>query len=323
MIANRVWRRYIGAGIVEPPHDWEGNAPSHPELLDWLAKELVAHNYDLKHLARIIMTSDLYQRAAVANNRDAAPEQRLFHAPDRRRMTAEQIVDSLYVATGCEMDVEELTLDPDGRRTASSRNTFGEPHRSWMLVSLSNERDRPSLTLPRAAMVVDVLTAFGWSADRQAPRTDRETDPNVLQPAVIANSNLTSALTRAAHKSVLADLAVEAESPEALLNSIFLRFVSRHPSDEEKEILLPQLREGFAQRLLPVDQVVTPLPPQRLPQVTWSNHLRNEADTIQKEHARRVQEGPPADPRLQSEWRIRYEDVLWSIANLREFVWVP
>lgn len=323
VIANRVWRRYIGAGIVEPPHDWEGNAPSHPELLDWLAKELVAHNYDLKHLTRVIMTSDLYQRSAIANNLDAVPEQRLFQAPDRRRMTAEQIVDSLYEATGCEMNVEELTLDPDGRRTASSRNTFGEPHRSWMLVSLSNERDRPSLTLPRAAMVVDVLTAFGWSADRQAPRTDRETDPNVLQPAVIANSNLAIGLTRAAHESPLADLAVEAKSPEALLETVFLRFVSRYPTSEEKEILLPQLREGFARRLVPKDQVIPPRPPERLPQVTWSNHLRNEADTIQKEHASRVQEGPPADPRLQAEWRMRYEDVVWSITNLREFVWLP
>jgi hypothetical protein len=52
-----------------------------------------------------------------------------------------------------------------------------------MLVSLSNERDRPSLTLPRAAIVIEVLEAFGWTAARQTPKTDRETAPNVLQPA--------------------------------------------------------------------------------------------------------------------------------------------
>ncbi|CAE7549723.1 unnamed protein product, partial [Symbiodinium sp. CCMP2456] len=161
VIANRVWRRLIGAGIVELPHDWEGNPPSHPELLEWLGKELVAHNYDVKHLAKVIMTSELYQQEAIGENLHAEPAQRLFNAPERRRMTAEQIVDSFFTATGQKMDVEEMTLDPDGRRPARSRNTFGTPHRSWMFVSLSNERDRPSLTLPRAEMVIEVLSAFG------------------------------------------------------------------------------------------------------------------------------------------------------------------
>ncbi|EAQ81403.1 hypothetical protein DSM3645_23466 [Blastopirellula marina DSM 3645] len=323
VIANRLWRRLIGAGIVEPPHDWEGNPPSHPELLEWLGKELIAGNYDLKQLTRVIMTSQLYQQEAVGTNREADPEHRLFVAPDRRRLTAEQIVDSLYQATGCEMDIEEMTLDPDGRATVNSRNTYGDPHRSWMLVSLSNERDRPSLTLPRAAAVAEMLTAFGWNADRQAPKTDREISPNVLQPAVMANSTLSISLTRAAHESVLADLAVDATSAETLLESLFLRFVSRPPTSAEQRVFLGVLRDGFDDRLLPEDQVVLPETPERLPQVTWWNHVRNEANTIQQEQARRVRLGPPADPRLNPEWRSRYEDVVWSIVNLREFVWMP
>ncbi|UUO08726.1 DUF1553 domain-containing protein [Blastopirellula sp. J2-11] len=323
VIANRLWRRLIGAGIVEPPHDWEGNPPSHPELLEWLGKELIACDYDLKQLTRVMMTSQLYQQEAVGTNRNAEPEQRLFTAPDRRRLTAEQIVDSLYQATGCEMDIEEMTLDPAGRATTNSRNTYGDPHRSWMLVSLSNERDRPSLTLPRAAAVAEMLTAFGWNADRQAPKTDREISPNVLQPAVMANSTLSISLTRAAHESSLANLAVAATSPESLLESLFLRFVSRPPTPAEQSVFLSMLRDGFADRLLPTDQVVLPETPERLPQVTWWNHVRNEANTIQQEHARRVRLGPPADPRLQPEWRSRYEDAVWSIANLREFVWMP
>ncbi len=323
VIANRVWRRLIGAGIVELPHDWEGNPPSHPELLEWLGKELVAHNYDVKHLAKVIMTSELYQQEAIGENLHAEPAQRLFNAPERRRMTAEQIVDSFFTATGQKMDVEEMTLDPDGRRPARSRNTFGTPHRSWMFVSLSNERDRPSLTLPRAEMVIEVLSAFGWSAERQAPKTDRETDPNVRQPAVMANSSLTINLTKAAHDSPLADLAVEAKSVDALIDSVFLRFLSRYPTEEERTLFAPRLVEGFDSRLVPADQVKRPAPLERLPQVTWSNHLRSEANTIQKQHAQRVRQGPPADGRLQPEWRTRYEDFVWSVVNLREFVWMP
>ncbi len=323
VIANRVWRRLIGAGIVEPPHDWEGARPSHPQLLEWLAKELVANNYDVKYLTKLIMTSSLYQQEATGDNLHAPPPQRLFAAPDRRRMTAEQIVDSFYVAAGCEMDVEEMTMDPDARRPANLRNSFGKPHRSWMLVSISNERDRPSLMLPRAEMVAEVLRAFGWSAERQAPRTDREMSPNVRQPAVMANSNLTLWLTTAAHKSALADLAVEAPSADQLVESIFIRFLSRRPTEEERAIFVPQLQEGFATRLVPADKIVEPKPLERLPQVTWSNHVRPEANTIQEEHARRVRQGPPVDPRLQPEWRERYEDFIWSVVNLREFVWIP
>ncbi|MBI1247987.1 DUF1553 domain-containing protein [bacterium] len=323
VIANRVWRRLIGAGIVEPPYDWEGNSPSHPELLEWLAKELVANDYDIKHLSKVIMMSDLYQQEAVGWNLDAEPEERLFNAPDRRRMTAEQIVDSFFAATGREMEVEKMSLDPDGRRTADSRNSFGVPKRSWMFVSTSNERDRPSLTFPYSAMVTDVLSAFGWSAERQTPKTDRETAPNVRQPAMMANSSLTVSLTKAAYRSPLADLAVEAKSPKALVDSVFLRFLSRYPTDEEKQLFASQLSAGFADRLVPADQIVTPQPLPRLPQVTWSNHLRSEANTIQQEHALRVRQGPPADPRLNPAWRTRYEDFVWSVVNLREFVWMP
>lgn len=322
-IANRIWRRLIGAGIVEPPHDWEGNRPSHPELLQWLGKELVAGGYDLKHLTRVIMTSQLYQRAAVGNNLTAEPEQRLFAAPDRRRLSGEQVVDSLYAATGCEMDIEPMTLDPDGRAATNTRNNYGNPYRSWMLVSTSNERDRPSLTLPRAAAVTEMLTAFGWTADRQAPKTDREIAANVLQPAVMANSTLSISLTRASDRSPLAELAVEAKSPESLLESLFLRFVSRRPTPAERDVFLELLGDGFDDRLLPAADVVAPQPPERLPQVTWWNHVRNEANTYQQERARRVRLGPPADPRLHPAWRQNYEDVVWSLINLREFVWIP
>lgn len=62
VIVNRVWRRFMGAGIVEPAGDWEGHAPSHPELLQWLSQEFIAHDYDVKHLARLILTSEAYQR---------------------------------------------------------------------------------------------------------------------------------------------------------------------------------------------------------------------------------------------------------------------
>ena len=323
VMANRVWRRFMGAGLVEPVADWEGRTPSHPALLDWLARELVTHDYDVKHLARLILTSQTYQHAATGNNLAATAELRFFNSPERRRLTAEQVVDTLFAATGQHMDVEEITFDPTGRRDEGKRITLGRPTRAWMLCSLTNERDRPSLSLPRAQAVCDVLEAFGWNGNRQSPRTDRESVPNVLQPGVLANSTLSVALSRAAHGSPLAELAAGAPSPEALVESVFLRFLSRLPNAAERARFADSLRAGFAGRLVPAAQVRAPAPLPPLPRVTWYNHQNSEANRIAQELERRARLGPPADPRLKPDWRETFEDFVWSVMNTREFVWLP
>ncbi len=320
---NRIWKRLIGAAFVEPVHDWEGRSVSHPELLDWLAHQLVANNYDAKHIIRLIVSSQTYQREATGRSLHAAAELRFFNAPEQRRLTAEQIVDSLHVATGLPMNVEELTFVHDGRRAISNRLTLGRPSRAWMFASLNNERDRPSLSLPRARAVADVLEAFGWTGSRQKPIYERETDSNVLQPGVLANGILSTTLTRASNGSELAQLAVDAESPTELVDTLFIRVLSRRPKPGEREAFSLALAEGFSTRLIPADEVkpAAELPP--LPLVTWFNHLRSKANSIQQEVERRVRQGPAPDPRLRTEWRELYEDFVWSLVNHREFVWMP
>lgn len=323
VIVNRLWKRLIGAGFVEPAHDWEGRKPSHPELLDWLAHEFITHDYDVNHVIRLITTSQTYQRAAVGRNLDAPHDLRFFNAPERRRLTAEQIVDSLHAVTGSPLDIGELTFVHDGRRPISNRLTLGRPSRSWMLASLNNERDRPSLSLPRARAVTDVLQAFGWTGSRQKPITERDPDPNLLQPGILANGILTTTLTRASNGSELAQLALDAKSPETLADELFLRVLSRRLDANERATFALALSEGFSSRRIPVDQIQEPKKPSPLPLVTWFNHQRSEANTIQQEVERRVRQGPPPDPRLQPEWREVYEDLVWSLINHREFVWMP
>ena len=321
VLVNRVWRRFIGAGFVEPVADWEGHPSSHPELMVWLARDFIGHGYDLKHLTRTILTSEVYQRAATGSNLAAGPELRFFNAPERRRLSAEQIVDTLHAAAGRPMEIEEITFDPTGRRGEGKRINLGIPTRAWMLANLTNERDRPSLSLPYAQRVVDVLEAFGWNGARQASRTDREVAPNVLQPGVLANGALSMSLTRATVGSPLAQLAVDATHSEDLVQATFMRFLNRPPSTAEALPYLNALQEGFAQRLLPEAQVVAPELP--LPRVTWFNHLSSEATTIALENEKRARRGPPSDPRLKEPWREKFEDMVWSLVNAREFVWMP
>jgi len=323
VIVNRIWKRLIGAGIVEPAHDWEGRIASHPELLTWLARDFASQGYNLKHVMRLIFNSKTYQRAGVGQNLVALPEKRFFTAPERRRMTAEQVVDSLYSVTGQKLDVEEITFDPEAKRPASSMISLGFPSRAWMFATLSNERDRPSLSLPRAQAVVDVLEAFGWAGSRQNPRTDREAEPTVLQPGVLANSLVVSWVTRASVDSPLAQYAIDVSSPEHLVDSIYLQLLSRLPSADERAKYTEELALGFADRIVPTAEVqaVTALP--RLGKVSWSNHLDSEANQIKLEMERRARLGSPPDPRLRTEWRERYEDLIWSMINSPEFIWLP
>ncbi len=324
VFANRIWSRLLGAGLVEPIHDWEGVEPSHPELLDWLANELVLNKYDFRAVLRTILTSTLYQREAHATNRGEPSASRLFRSPDRRRLTAEQVVDALHVASGRPIDSEKLTFVHDGRRPLNKRQTLERPTRAWMFADLKNERDRPSLSLPKARAVVEVLEAFGWTGARQAPIHERGANPNLLQPGILANGTLVFSLTRASAGSTLAQLAVQAESPNALVESLFLRFLGRFPNEIERQGFVDALAEGFDDRLMPADQRVPVVgPPTPLPLVTWFNHLSPEANEIQLEHERRVRAGPPADPRIRPSWREVFEDLAWSLVNHREFVWIP
>jgi hypothetical protein len=323
VIINHLWNRLIGAAFVQPVEDWEGRTPSHPELLAQLANDFVASGYDLKSIIRQIMSSQLYARQAIGKNRVAAADQRFFTAPDPRRLSAEQIVDSLLHASGRDMDVEEITFVHDGSLPMSNRLSLGRPQRAWEFAGLNNERDRPSLSMPRAQSVVDVLQAFGWTGTRQQPIATRETDPNVLQPGILANGTFTMSLTRAAAGAPLAELALAAATPTELVDELFLRLLGHYPSAEQRSAFVADLQIGFDDRRTPEAEVQWPEPDPPLPQSTWTNHLLPEANEIQVQWQERVQRGPPADPRLMPAWREVYEDMVWSLVNHREFVWMP
>ena len=150
VIANRLWKRYMGYGLVEPVDDWEAAETAHPELLEYLARQLVRDDYDLKRLARRILSSDAYRRRS--RNRDDSGARR-FAGPARRRLTAEQLVDSLFAIAGKDIRSEILNMDVDNRRAVTTFLNLGSPSHAWEFASLSNERDRPALSMPVALTI--------------------------------------------------------------------------------------------------------------------------------------------------------------------------
>ncbi|MFK5922318.1 MAG: DUF1553 domain-containing protein [Verrucomicrobiota bacterium] len=321
VMVNRMWKSLMGAGFVEPVDDWEATPPVYPELLSWLADGFVSSGYDLKALTRLILNSKAYQRKARALETGESPN---FAAPVQRRMEAEQVVDSLLVAAGKEMDTEELTFDADGTQQAKVMISLGYPRRAWEFASLSNERDRPSLALPKAQGVVDVLKNFGWTGARQGPHSVRDQEANVRQPAILANGSLGKRATTLSENSAVTDLVVkEGMSVAEVVDAVFLRVLTRKPSAEEKKLYVTLLNEGFEQRVIPAKQRKTPLVRKALGRVSWSNHLSAEANSIMLEMEKRAKEGDPPTVKLRPEWRERMEDMLWAMMNSPEFIYLP
>lgn len=120
VIVNRIWHWHFGSGIVNTPSDFGfgGGQPTHPKLLDWLAEELLRSGWSLKHIHRLIVTSQTYQQQSVANIDSAADrtdaigtrtngdptavdvDNRLLWRMNPRRLEAEAVRDSVLAVTG-------------------------------------------------------------------------------------------------------------------------------------------------------------------------------------------------------------------------------
>ncbi len=130
-IVNRLWKRYLGLGLFEPVDDFrEDSPPTHPDLLDWLADDFMRHGYDVKRTIRLILTSDVYAArhdASLVDHFDVddpnAP--RAWRSPMLRRLTAEQVIDSVAVATTQRLDPAKRLFRQNG--SSALTRALGRP----------------------------------------------------------------------------------------------------------------------------------------------------------------------------------------------------
>jgi hypothetical protein len=127
VLVNRLWLHHFGQGLVRTPGDFglRGEPPTHPELLDWLASELAASGWSIKHLQRLIVCSAVYRQASDDNDKGAAvdSENRLLWRMNRRRLEFEPLRDALLAVAG------RLDRRMGGRPVPIARGT-GTPRRS-------------------------------------------------------------------------------------------------------------------------------------------------------------------------------------------------
>ncbi len=200
-IVNRLWKRYLGLGLVEPVDDFRADLPpSHPELLDWLADDLARHGFDLKHTIRQILTSATYQLKYDAKLEDkfdvAKPgEPRLFRSPALRRLTAEQFIDSVRLGMAQMLDEKKRT---------------------------NNDRNSTALT-----------RALGKAAARAEISTGRPDDVAVVQSLELMNGK---DLQEMIYKGkLLAEAASEKDAAKGV-EKLYWSALSRPPSKDELDL---------------------------------------------------------------------------------------
>ncbi|MCB1080115.1 MAG: DUF1553 domain-containing protein, partial [Verrucomicrobiae bacterium] len=135
VIANRLWKKVMGVGIYEPVDEFtEESEPSHPELMQFLEDQMVALNYDMKAYLRLILNSQIYQRQASVNDVPAG-EPYNFCGPALRRMTAEQIWDSIVTLVN---PTPEL---PDWKREQLFQLRMAEQEAMQDVLTCTSESD--------------------------------------------------------------------------------------------------------------------------------------------------------------------------------------
>ncbi len=208
VIVNRVWHLHFQQGLVSTPNDFgkQGEPPSHPELLDWLANDLIQNGWKLKRLHRQILISRAYLQSADFNEAKSKidPDNRLLWRYSPRRMEAEVIRDSLLAASG-ELDRTQFgqgTLDEGMKRKSiyftikrsgliPMMQLFDQPE---PLVSQGN---RPATTIaPQALLLMNNPHIRGYArsmAKKLLPLAEKDSSEAVRQGYLLALSRPPSA----------------------------------------------------------------------------------------------------------------------------------
>lgn len=164
VLMNRVWMWHFGKPLMRSPSNFglQSEPPSHPELLDWLARELMRRNWSLKEMHKVILLSDTWQMSsqAVGPDEERDPDNRFVRRQNRRRLEAEPIRDSILFAGG-ELDVSAGNIAPntESKRRAIylpiDRSALYEMFSTFDYVETANHiEQRPATTVPQQALFI-------------------------------------------------------------------------------------------------------------------------------------------------------------------------
>ena len=201
-IVNRVWFLLMGRGLVHPldlMHD--DNPPSHPELLDLLAKEITQHHFDLRWFIGELALTKTYQRASTLPEGVTEAKPELFVTAMERHLTAEQLLRSFLIATGEQSRIEKITK-----------------------ADAKDDEKRYAMT--------DFQKAFAAALANPAKEPELAVNPSLRSALFLRNSDVVQWSLRPRAGSVIEHLAQMSDA-NAMAEEMYLSMLTRKPSAEE------------------------------------------------------------------------------------------
>lgn len=219
-IANRVWFWLMGWGLIENPDETgAGTVPENAALVSYLQQELVRSHYNLKHIYRLILTSETYQLSSLPRG-DAAKSRAHFASYPPRRLDAEVLIDALCQVTGTSEEYssaipEPYTFMPEGQR---------------------------AINLPDGSITSAFLEQFGKPARDTGLQTERNNTPTDEQRLHMLNSSHVQ--KKIQQGPALQELTRNVKNNDELVTALYLTILSRYPSAEERGIAAKRLQTG-------------------------------------------------------------------------------
>ena len=245
VIVNRLWKHHFGEGLVRSPDDFglQGQRPTHPELLDWLATELVAKKWSLKSMHRLMVLSTAYRQSSRATPEQtvkavtADPQNKLLHRQNVKRLEAEAIRDSILAVSG-RLDLKmggqgappSLTDHQVGRGRPASGPLDGDGRRSVYLQVRRN-------------FINPMFTAFDYPTPFTA--IGRRTVSNVPAQALVMLNN--PFVLQQAELWAKRALAAPGQKPEDRVRQMYATAFGREPTNDERTSAVAFVAEQAAE----------------------------------------------------------------------------
>ncbi len=219
-IVNRIWYWLMGRGIVHEADDIrKDNPPQNPELLDWLAKELVENKYDLKHIYRLILNSTVYQLSSIPNIYNAGDESNFSHY-QIRRLDAEMLIDAVNQITG------------------SGEIYFSRIPEPFTFIP-AHER---TITLADGSISSAFLTLFGRPTRDTGCLSERNNEMSLMQRLHFLNS---THIQNKIYKSQFVRRTIKnTQDNDQLVKLVYVAVLSRMPAEKEHETALEYIKNS-------------------------------------------------------------------------------
>ena len=248
VMVNRIWQGHFGQGLVRTPNDFgrQGEAPTHPELLDWLAVEFAERGWSIKQMHRLIMLSSTYQASSVADPASLSkdPENRYLSRMNRRRLDGDAIRDTtLAVAGTLNLRMGGVGVIPP---LTKEEILAARMPNLWPANPDPPEYVRRSVYLQmKRSLTLPMLQIFD-APDTATSCARRESSTVAPQALALMNSEFTS---KQAEQFAARTAKQAGENPEASVDVGWKLAFGRLPSDKERQTALDYLRRNSLPRL--------------------------------------------------------------------------